>query len=106
MESAGSRKLSMVVARLIACDVAARGLGSGALAPEHEMACDFDGRRLSVREALRLFQAQGLLTIRPGQGGSRSWPPLGRPACASTRSWVGSPGSPILVLLSGSREWA
>ena len=70
VDSARSRKVSMVVARLIARDVAARSLTPGSpLAPEHEMARTFGVGRPSVREALRLLEAQGLVTIRPGQGG-------------------------------------
>lgn len=68
----------MVVARLIASDVAARGLTPGSpLAPEQEMARDFGVGRPSVREALRLLEAQGLVTIRPGQGGG---PVVGSPS--------------------------
>lgn len=77
---ARTQKVSMVIARYIANDVASRGLQPGSpLPPEHEMAQTFGAGRPSVREALRLLEAQGLVAIRPGQGGG---PVVGSPGGA------------------------
>ena len=67
---AARSKVSMTVARLIAADVADRKLEPGSpLPPEQEMATYFGVGRPSVREALRILEAQGLVTIKPGAGG-------------------------------------
>jgi GntR family transcriptional repressor for pyruvate dehydrogenase complex len=64
------RKLSEVVAREILKDAMRRGMPPGSrLAPESAMVSDFDVGRSSLREALRILEVQGLLTIRPGPGG-------------------------------------
>ena len=70
VEVARSEKISMVVARLIANEVSTRDLQPGSpLLTEQEMANQFGVGRPSVREALRLLEAQGLVSIRPGSGG-------------------------------------
>jgi GntR family transcriptional regulator, transcriptional repressor for pyruvate dehydrogenase complex len=65
-----SRKVAEVVAREILQDVLRRKLPPGSrLPPESEMLATFDVGRGSLREALRILEVHGLLTIRPGPGG-------------------------------------
>jgi DNA-binding FadR family transcriptional regulator len=65
-----SRKVAEVVAREILKDALARRLPPGSrLPPESEMLATFDIGRGSLREALRILEVHGLLTIRPGPGG-------------------------------------
>ncbi len=84
VKSARGEKISTVVARMIAADIAHRRLAPGSPLPtEQQMATQFGVGRPSVREGLRLLEAQGLVTIRPGQGGGPvvgvgSGPELGR----------------------------
>ena len=64
------RKLSEVVAREILKDAMLRGMPPGSrLAPESEMVETLEIGRGSLREALRILEVHGLLTIRPGPGG-------------------------------------
>jgi GntR family transcriptional repressor for pyruvate dehydrogenase complex len=64
------RKLSEVVAREILKDAMRRGIPPGSrLASEGEMVETLEVGRGSLREALRILEVQGLLTIRPGPGG-------------------------------------
>jgi len=64
------KKLSEVVAREILKDAMRRKMPPGSrLAPEQEMVETLDIGRASLREALRILEVQGLLTIRPGPGG-------------------------------------
>lgn len=80
VDSARGEKISLVVARMIATSIAERGLAPGSpLATEQQMAADFGVGRPSVREALRLLEAQGLVVIRQGQGGG---PVVARPSGA------------------------
>lgn len=70
VQFARGEKLAVVVARYVANYVVAQRLAPGSpLATEQEMAQQFGVGRPSVREALRLLEAQGLIVIRPGQGG-------------------------------------
>jgi DNA-binding FadR family transcriptional regulator len=70
-------KLSQSLARIIARDIAERGLAPGVKLPtEQLMASEFGVGRTTVREALRLLEAQGLVEIRPGLRGG---PVVGRP---------------------------
>jgi GntR family transcriptional repressor for pyruvate dehydrogenase complex len=64
------RKVAEVVAREILRDIVERGLPPGSrLPPESEMTQRYEIGRGSLREALRILEVQGLLTIRPGPGG-------------------------------------
>jgi GntR family transcriptional repressor for pyruvate dehydrogenase complex len=75
---ARAEKVSKAVARLIAKEVAERGMEPGAsLPPEQVMAERYGVGRSSIREALRLLETQGLIVIRPGLGGG---PVVGRPS--------------------------
>lgn len=72
-----NEKLATRVARLVARDIATRKLAPGApLLAENLMAQEFGVGRSSVREALRLLEAQGLISIRQGLGGG---PVVGAP---------------------------
>jgi GntR family transcriptional repressor for pyruvate dehydrogenase complex len=63
-------KRSEVVAREIVEDVVRRRLQPGdVLAPEGVMLAQYGVGRVTLREGLRLLEAQGLLTLRPGPGG-------------------------------------
>lgn len=58
------------VAIQIVEDIVAQGLARGAKLPlESEMMTQYRVSRSSLREALRLLDVQGLITIRPGPGG-------------------------------------
>jgi DNA-binding FadR family transcriptional regulator len=63
-------KTSEVVARDIVRDVVRRGLRSGDSLPhEAAMIAEYGVSRESLREALRLLEVQGLITLRRGPGG-------------------------------------
>ena len=65
-----TEKISEVVAREIIQDVVARDLQPGAmLPPENVMLSTYGVGRASLREALRILEVQGLITIKPGRGG-------------------------------------
>lgn len=65
-----SMKTSEVVALDIVRDIVARNLKSGDKLPlEAELLRQYRVSRSSLREALRLLEVQGLITIRPGPGG-------------------------------------
>jgi DNA-binding FadR family transcriptional regulator len=65
-----SMKRSELVALQIVEDIVARGMVAGDKLPlEAEMLVEYHVSRSSLREALRLLDVQGLITIRPGPGG-------------------------------------
>ena len=65
-----AQKVSAVVARRIVRDIVDRSLPPGAaLEPEAVMLERFRVSRASLREALRVLETQGLITIKPGPGG-------------------------------------
>jgi GntR family transcriptional regulator, transcriptional repressor for pyruvate dehydrogenase complex len=64
------KKVAEVLAREILKDASSRGLKPGSrLEPESEMIERLGVGRASLREALRILEVQGLITIRPGPGG-------------------------------------
>lgn len=63
-------KTSEVVMMSIVEDIVARGLTSGDRLPtEADMMRQYGVSRASLREALRLLEVQGLITLKPGPGG-------------------------------------
>jgi GntR family transcriptional repressor for pyruvate dehydrogenase complex len=63
-------KVAGVVARQIVRDIAEQGLGPGAvLGGETAMLQRYRVSRASLREALRILEIQGLISIKPGPGG-------------------------------------
>lgn len=65
-----TEKTAEWVAREILSDIVDRGLQPGAkLAPQAEMLEDFGVGRASLREALRILETHGLISIKPGPGG-------------------------------------
>lgn len=63
-------KVSEVVARAIVHDIVSRGLQQGdTLPPEAVMLARFQVGRASLREALRILEVHGLITLKPGPGG-------------------------------------
>lgn len=66
-------KVASRVARLIVADIVESGRQPGdGLAPESLMLERFGISRASLREALRILETQGLITIKPGPGGGPS----------------------------------
>jgi DNA-binding FadR family transcriptional regulator len=65
-----SEKVAAILARQIVRDIAERQLPPGtALEPEGVMLERYQISRASLREALRILETQGLITIKPGPGG-------------------------------------
>lgn len=65
-----TEKLAQSVARELVGEISAAKLAPGTvLAPEVEMATSFGISRQSLREALRVLEVLGLITIRTGPGG-------------------------------------
>lgn len=65
-----TEKVSEAIAREIVVDIRRRGLTAGAkLPPEATMLEQFKIGRGSLREALRILEVNGLVTLRPGPGG-------------------------------------
>lgn len=63
-------KLSEIVAREIVHDIAARGLAPHTMLPSESVMLEQYGvGRASLREALRVLEVQGLISIKPGPGG-------------------------------------
>jgi DNA-binding FadR family transcriptional regulator len=68
-----SEKVASRVARLIVRDIVESDRQPGdALEPESRMLERFGISRASLREALRILETQGLITIKPGPGGGPS----------------------------------
>jgi GntR family transcriptional regulator, transcriptional repressor for pyruvate dehydrogenase complex len=68
-----NEKVALRVARLIVRDIVERGLVRGdALEAEARMLERFGISRASLREALRILETHGLITIKPGPGGGPS----------------------------------
>jgi GntR family transcriptional repressor for pyruvate dehydrogenase complex len=66
-------KKAEIVARALVRDIVNKGRQPGAaLASESEMVDEYGVSRESIREALRLLEVQGLVTIRRGPGGGPS----------------------------------
>lgn len=64
------QKTSEIVAMQIVEDIVAQGLGPGDRLPlEAAMVEQYRVSRASLREALRLLEVQGLISLRPGRGG-------------------------------------
>ena len=77
-------KISERVARHIVADISQRGLQPGDRLPnEAEMLAAFGVGRASLREALRILEVQGLVTIRPGPNGG----PILSTSSASARAF-------------------
>jgi DNA-binding FadR family transcriptional regulator len=65
-----TEKVAELVAREILRDIVQRGLEPGSKLPtEAEMAASYGVARVSLREALRLLEFQGVIRVRAGQGG-------------------------------------
>ena len=63
-------KRATVIAHRIVQEIRRRNLGPGAqLPPERDMLLTYNVGRNTLREALRVLELQGVLTIRPGPGG-------------------------------------
>jgi GntR family transcriptional repressor for pyruvate dehydrogenase complex len=74
---ARGEKIASRVARLIVADIVESGREPGdALAPESLMVERFGVSRASLREALRILETQGLISIKPGPGGGTSVAPV------------------------------
>lgn len=64
------QKVSDVVARKVVHDIIVQNLPVGAMLPsENAMLEQFNVSRASLREALRILEAHGLITMKPGPGG-------------------------------------
>jgi GntR family transcriptional repressor for pyruvate dehydrogenase complex len=75
-----TEKVSEVIARQIVKDIVSSGLAPGTmLPPETQMLERFKVGRASLREALRILEVQGLITIKSGPGGG---PVVGEPDSA------------------------
>lgn len=70
MRTRRAEKVSEVVARAIAQDIANRDLPPGTMLPSEAAMLDrYRVGRASLREGLRILEIQGLITIKPGPGG-------------------------------------
>lgn len=68
--SARTQKVSEIVARRIVRDIASHRYSAGETLPsEAEMSAAYGVGRGSLREALRILEVQGLITIKSGPGG-------------------------------------
>jgi GntR family transcriptional repressor for pyruvate dehydrogenase complex len=70
MEKRRPEKTSVLIARQIMSDVAQRGLMPGDFLPaERTMVETYGAGRGTIREALRLLEFQGVISLKPGPGG-------------------------------------
>lgn len=70
VERASGEKVARQVARAIVRDIVSQGLGEGApLPPETVMLNTYGVGRPTLREALRILEMNGLLSIKPGRSG-------------------------------------
>ncbi|MBF4999659.1 FadR/GntR family transcriptional regulator [Nocardia aobensis] len=70
VERASGEKVARQIARAIVRDIVHQGLGEGApLPPETVMLNTYGVGRPTLREALRILEMNGLLTIKPGRSG-------------------------------------
>ena len=66
----GRPKMAVLLAEAITEDLVSGGVKPGTmLAPEAQMMRQYDVGRATVREAMRLLEARGLLEVRPGRSG-------------------------------------
>jgi GntR family transcriptional repressor for pyruvate dehydrogenase complex len=69
-ERTRTQKASERIAQDIVGDIVSRGLSSGDRLPlEAAMVDEYGASRTSLREALRLLEVQGLISLKPGPGG-------------------------------------
>ncbi|OUS83987.1 hypothetical protein CA951_40595 [Rhodococcus sp. NCIMB 12038] len=70
IERASGEKVASQIARAIVRDIVQRGLSEGAsLPPEPAMLEQYRVGRPTLREALRILEVNGLITIKPGRSG-------------------------------------
>ncbi|HXA29393.1 MAG TPA: FCD domain-containing protein [Candidatus Angelobacter sp.] len=93
-----SEKKSEGLARRILHDVVSRRLRPGTmLAPEAVMLDEYEVGRTTLREALRILEVQGVLSIRPGPGGGPVVAEAGSRSYARTSSLFFQAGGVRLV---------
>lgn len=86
MEMQRREKAAVFIARQIMSDVARRGLRPGDFLPaERTMMETYGAGRVTIREALRLLEFQGVISLKPGPGGG---PILQDPSGAQLASTV------------------
>jgi len=98
-------KKSQTLARQILRDVLARRLRPGTtLPPEALMLEEYQVGRTTLREALRILEVQGLLTIRPGPGGGPVLAEAGSRGYARTSSLFFQAGGMRLIEVMEARR--
>ncbi len=81
------RKKSLETAQRIVDEIVANNLGPGSkLATEPEMIDSYHIGRATLREALRILEHQGVISIRPGPGGGPTVKPLDPHSMSSSMS--------------------
>lgn len=74
-----TRKIAEKLARQIVDDILERGQVGDVLPPEADMIASYQVGRATLREALRLLEVQGIITIKSGPGGG--------PIVSATSTW-------------------